>query len=467
MRGWQKGITTLALLLAASSPAAATSPDPAKIEALVRQLGGTQYAAREAARKALEALGVPALDSLRKAVRTGDLELKRRAQALVTIIEKRAETAEFLKPTMVQLNFKDAPILDAVRDFNKQCPKNPGFPDPIVVWGVDKKRTITLTTPPMTYWEAVEKLCEKAELTHVIGGGTADGLLITPGQPLTPARDIGNLQSLLMDNNFLKDYQSRAKFQPRFASTYYSGAVRFRAYPSITATAKGGQAVLTLEIMLEPKILTWYQQTEVKVTAKFDDKGQVFSQIYALEKTREPGFQEFEAPTDFRLGKGLRLVEIPLELPNQQCNTVKSLKGTIVVRVESQERPLLTVENIAKAGNKTFQVTDDMKMMIEKINPLDGGAMRIDYSMEPWSIGGLRPLDNGVQMQLDRHRFVLQVFDTHGKVLPLSETFKTDGGWQATFAPASKEGIPSKMTIRGSHVTTIEIPFEFKDVPLR
>jgi hypothetical protein len=64
-------------------------PDPAHIERLVRYLGSDQFSEREAATKALDALGEAALPALRKATRGDDPEVRRRAARLVESITGR------------------------------------------------------------------------------------------------------------------------------------------------------------------------------------------------------------------------------------------------------------------------------------------------------------------------------------------------------------------------------------------
>jgi hypothetical protein len=60
------------------------------LESLVRQLGHNEFAKRQEASKALEALGEPALDLLRKASKSnGSAEIRRRAQELVEVIEPK------------------------------------------------------------------------------------------------------------------------------------------------------------------------------------------------------------------------------------------------------------------------------------------------------------------------------------------------------------------------------------------
>src|SRR5438552_1961107 len=68
----------------------AARPDAAQIERRVQQLGSPKFAEREAATKALEGIGEPALDALRKAAAKGeDPEVRSRAKQLIKIIEDR------------------------------------------------------------------------------------------------------------------------------------------------------------------------------------------------------------------------------------------------------------------------------------------------------------------------------------------------------------------------------------------
>src|SRR5579885_1502601 len=63
-----------------------------KIHKLIEQMGSGTFAERESATRELDAIGVPALEALRKAVMSEDAEIKRRAQELLGKIEKRAES---------------------------------------------------------------------------------------------------------------------------------------------------------------------------------------------------------------------------------------------------------------------------------------------------------------------------------------------------------------------------------------
>ncbi len=76
----------LALLLCVPAPASAAEP-AGEIERLVKQLGSEDFKEREAASKALQKVGTPALNALRKAAWGEDAETRRRAGQLVRRIE--------------------------------------------------------------------------------------------------------------------------------------------------------------------------------------------------------------------------------------------------------------------------------------------------------------------------------------------------------------------------------------------
>src|SRR5438874_1392601 len=83
----------VAALLGTWLPTLATPPDTTEIDRVVQRLGSPKFAEREAAAKRLDAVGEPALDSLRKtAAGTEDAEIRRRAESLIKAIEDRIYT---------------------------------------------------------------------------------------------------------------------------------------------------------------------------------------------------------------------------------------------------------------------------------------------------------------------------------------------------------------------------------------
>src|SRR5262245_58529663 len=96
-------------MLAITPAPADDKADAAKIQQLIDQLGSDKYEDREVAGKALDAIGEPALALLRKAIRDGEPEVRKRAEDLVRKIEKTTERSRVLGATKVHLVFKDTP----------------------------------------------------------------------------------------------------------------------------------------------------------------------------------------------------------------------------------------------------------------------------------------------------------------------------------------------------------------------
>jgi hypothetical protein len=147
-----------------TGPVAADKDDAARIDKLVEQLGSGSYQEREAATKALDAIGIPALDKLRQAMQGDDAEIKRRATDLVKRIEKRAEVSRVLTAKRVHLVYKNTPLKDALEDFKKKSGYDLVLHDP------ENKltdRKVTLDTGDTTFWEALDQLCDKAGIAQV------------------------------------------------------------------------------------------------------------------------------------------------------------------------------------------------------------------------------------------------------------------------------------------------------------
>ena len=111
-----------AIALACWPPCPAADTEAAeKIDHLVRQLGSATFAEREAAAKALEAIGTPALEALRKAASTSDdAEVRRRAGQLVKAVLRRS------RPSSLDCTGKDGASAADVRRAQEAWAKHLG-----------------------------------------------------------------------------------------------------------------------------------------------------------------------------------------------------------------------------------------------------------------------------------------------------------------------------------------------------
>lgn len=161
--------TTLLLILVASFGLLFTVPNGAaesvnaeQIDELIGQLSSRRYSLREEAQQKLAALGMDALDALREAIKSDDMETSRRAKELVEKLESEIHTANILQPTLVHLVYKDTPLVKAIADFSKQS----GYK--ITLAGSSKtlaSKKITLDTGKVSFWQAYDQFCLAAGLT--------------------------------------------------------------------------------------------------------------------------------------------------------------------------------------------------------------------------------------------------------------------------------------------------------------
>jgi hypothetical protein len=162
------------------NPTASAGDDTARIAKLVKELGSKKFAVRDRAKRELDALGMKALDALRQAARSSDLETSRRAGSLLKKLEEKIAHDSLLAPRKIRLKLKDTPVLDAVAELSRQSGYN------IQILGdraalADRK--ITLDTGETTFWQAFDQVCQK--------GGLVENTNFNPYmQPVPPGRGV-------------------------------------------------------------------------------------------------------------------------------------------------------------------------------------------------------------------------------------------------------------------------------------
>jgi hypothetical protein len=157
-------IASLGFVLLASLPSPAEEvASKEKIDRLIEQMGSSAFAERQKAMQALDAIGGPALEVLKKAAQGGDAEVRSRAGDLVKKIETRLTREKVLAGKRVHLVGKDMPVKDAVAGFQKKSGYIFYLHDPD---NQLKDRTVTLDTGETTFWHAFGLFCAKAGLVE-------------------------------------------------------------------------------------------------------------------------------------------------------------------------------------------------------------------------------------------------------------------------------------------------------------
>ena len=164
---------------------------------LVRRLGSTQFAEREAASAVLEAIGPAALPALRAVSGFEDLDLRNRTAAIVAKIEGGTE------PGLSDPARHRSTVLWTM------CSKASDSSSPSrLAWHPDtpeaiRRRRVTIRDPaPLPFWPAIDRICRAGESPAIPGspGGIGDGrppqfrLFLAPGRVDCPRADHGPLR---------------------------------------------------------------------------------------------------------------------------------------------------------------------------------------------------------------------------------------------------------------------------------
>lgn len=292
------------LLLAAAAVRTASADMPPKndshtIQHWIESLGSSSFAQRERATRALEDIGPPALEAVRKATHSSDSEVRNRATRLLPRISLLADTQEVLRPTRVHLKYQQTPLAAAVADFARQSGYSMALDNDDT--GTLTGRKMTLDTGETTFWQAYDQFCRVAALVEVPRRGKSN---FRRSQTYVPRRDFGSALVLASGDepsgaaarqvlgkepskkppSAVKRKQPAVMFlfgpgKPADLPTCYDGALRIQVR-SITRDAENDARNIrvNLTIAVEPKI-GWRNVSGADVETAVDDRGQRLAQL--------------------------------------------------------------------------------------------------------------------------------------------------------------------------------------------
>jgi hypothetical protein len=515
MRTRDRALAAALVLVVGATPArAAETPAtvPAeRLQHLVTRLGSNVFREREAATRELDDLGEAALESLRLAARAGDPETRRRAAELVERISTRLTTARILAPTVIELNYKDTPLADAVADLAKRTGAPIVLHDPARLRG----RTVTVATGPVPLWQAVEQLCRKADLHEWDGFTPLAGAPQPVAQTVQQVPAIGPqgqvvIRSRTVSSGPVGGNQIRLLDGPGpDLPAHHAGAVRVRLLPAGTpfpVTNRGADdIILPLQISAEPK-LGWQGALDLRVDRAVDDQGQVLKASSA-SSALPTGENELmllangvlisrpavrAGPVGVRVTKGAR-----------PARRLAELSGSVAAQVRISE-PLITlnepekaVRQTARGGSDTvFKLTDftrrggEVQVAAEVQLPPDVQLAQPALGIAAGLPGGPLPLPPGAVIRpvpgapaggpgatyaggTDCQG--LAVEDAQGRRFTVARgqheiTQPSPQGYtcriSALFTPPAKGAEPARLVFTAARQVTIEVPFAVKDVPL-
>jgi len=501
---------------------AAEKPDREEIAKLVEQLGNGSFAEREKATEMLDAIGGPALEPLRKAIKEGDAEVQRRGEELIKKIEKRVEADNVLKSKTISLKFKETPLNEAVDTINKKTGYSIQLHDPQRKL-VDRK--VTLEIGETTFWQALDQFCEKAGLVE----GNPQDLATQPisaakggpgSAPAPPAamrvyRTSGGVPAPSTNQIVLVDGT------PRNDGTFYAGAVRIRPLPAGTqipgVPRQEGELELPLQISPEPK-LVWHGIARVRIDKAVDDFNQELVQETPQNDPNGDGTVEFMNAGGVIMKGSTRRMSYPgfpgagstqtgvrFKKGNKSSKSLREVKGVLAVVAQAEAQTLLTVDKVIKASaDDVFEFGDGGKVKVLKVAKNDEGQVDLQVELTvptgvipagtPIRIGrAMRggggpafetvkvsqansPANGSAKAATNGGYGGLNLLDDKGQAIPCvanSATFERlpDRTMRQVLAISFKgtkdQADVAKLVFNGSRQVTIEIPFELKNIPIQ
>ena len=473
--------------------ASANADDPSDAVALIKQLGAASFDDRVAAYKALERLGGAALPALRAVADTSDMRVRSRVLALIESIGRQIEAERFARPTMIQFDIRARPLGAVVEALNDRYDLGLSLRlGPLPRRGMmgrihdpdEPKRLEELkarpirprAAGPLPFWEAIDRLCEAGALRYDVAPrpnfGSSHGslVLIADRTGRGPVSDSGPFRVQI------------TRVQSVFERDFTLDPERARRGPKPPGA---GDLTVPLTVLPEPGLML-HQNGAVMITEATDDRGRslVPSTPAHLEPTQPNHyFQVMSEQTAVQ-------VNAVLAVPDPPGTVIRRLRGKVpVIAVTKGSDPIvirLTGEGVA---GKSIS-TRDMTLVVDEVVLAAGAAASITMTIRPNRASlaaGARP-DPGrpdfTAFNLDRVLEHVQLHDAAGRRLNHRRNGQrrgADGGlydrYRLTVSPGSddnplnrpktsKPAIPSELRYYGFVQKVMEVPFDFRDVPM-
>jgi hypothetical protein len=473
--------------------ASASADDPPDAVTLIGRLGSESFDDRVAAYESLERKGGAALPALRAAADTSDMRVRSRVLALIESIGRQVEAERFARPTMIQLDFRTRPLGEVIDALNDRYDLglslrlgpdpgrglmifDPGEPDR---WRELTNREIrTRAARPLPFWAAIDRLCEAGALRYGISPrrafGTDRGCLVLMADQTGrgPVSDFGPF-----------------RVQITWAHPVFASGIPFnRALHRRGAKPPGaGDLTVPLAVLAEPGLML-RRNGAVVVTEATDDRGRsLLAPGAPAELDPGPADRSHQSENE---GDAIQ-VNAVLAAPDPPATAIRRLRGKVpVIAVARGADPIVMPLKGEGVLGRPYS-TRDVILVVDEVSLAPGAPVwvkvtvrdnrgdrasfpRHDPSRPPFAAynrGGV--LDHLELYDADglriNYHLGMQMRGADGKgfydryqfnVVPRSEKGPGDG------AGTSKAPIPAELRYYGFAQTVIEIPFDFRDIPM-
>jgi hypothetical protein len=463
--------------------------DQSDAAALIVRLGAESFDDRVAAYKALERLGGTALPALRAAADTSDMRVRSRVSALIDSIGRQVDADRFAQPTMIRLDFRTRPLSEVVDGLNDRYdlglslrlgPRpgrglrifDPGEPDRRKE--LRNREVRTRAARPLPFWEAIDRLCEagtlRYELPPVQGFGTGQGWLdlIADRTGCGPVSDSGpfRVQIVGVHSDFapLQLDLRRPRTEPPGATT----------------------VTVPLAVLPEPGLML-RPNGAVVITGATDDRGRSLVPNAPTELNPRPGDRSRQVRND---GASIP-VNAVLAVLDSPGKLIRRLRGKVpVIAVARSADPIVMPLKGESAVGRAYS-TRDLILIVDEVAVGPGGRASVTVTVRDQRgdrAAFARHDPPGPPFAAFNRGGVLQHLELHdadgrrlnhqlGQQMRGADSQGFFDRFQFIVSPRSEDGpggglgdsktpIPSELRYYRFVETAIEIPFDFRDVPV-
>jgi hypothetical protein len=473
------------LTLVLASVSADLPPDAV---ALIGRLGSESFDDRVAAYKALERQGGAALPALRAAADTSDMRVRSRVRALIESIGRQVEADRFARPTMIQLDFRTRPLGEFVDALNDRYDLGLSVrlgPDPgrgLRIFGRGEPNRLrelrareirARAVRPLPYWEAIDRLCDAGAVRYGIsprsGFGTVRGALV-----------------LMADRTGRGPVFDSCPFRVQITWTHPVFERDFPFDPAPFAGGArppGGGLTVPLAVLAEPGLML-RRNGAVVVTEATDDRGR---SLLAPSAPAELDLGRADRSRQARNEGDALQVNAVLAAPDRRATVIRRLRGNVpVIAIARGSDPIvipLKGEGVLGRPYSTrdlILIVDEVSLapgapawvrVIVRVNRGDRAAFaRHDAPGPPFAgfnIGGVLEhleIHDAADRRLNHHLgSPMRSVDGDRYELIVSPFSEDPPG---ALPGTSKTPIPSELRYYRFVETAMEIPFDFRDIPM-
>ncbi len=491
---------SICLALNSWALAQAPTPEPARIEALVRKLGSSSYAQREEARRELQAIGTPALDQVRKLSKSTDAEISRRVAELIRGFEEQLLTKQVLAPKEVHLKLKDASVQQAVAELANIS----GYP--IQLQGDLTKVTnkkITLDTGKISFWQAFDQLCTQAGLMERVDQASLAQGVADTNRVLGGRGGIRRIQQFPPPYPGLTGPIIVTNRNDEKSMVSHAGAVRTELRISRDAAAK--ELSLLFILSVEPRLQNSAVVGSPVLEKILDERSQKLS--VALEhpkanvKTPLHADEMMDMPIPMMSQPGRRVAQIRVKEGPDAARQLNELTGKLALQVDLQNELLARIDNLLSAAGKSATGANGGTMKVNSITKRPSGEVEVQVSIDNMSPnpfggniivngnggviirgnvvingGGMVIGPNGVRINGTGNNGDLpDLLDAKGQKFRvanlLNDSFNFVNGSTTrnatiVFAPNPGQVEPRELVLLGTRNYTISVPFRFEKIQI-